>query len=200
MKALSEKSWNHPITGKSVSFSFSTIEEWYYQAKGTQCSPVNALKWKLREDMGIFRAISDAIKKAINKLHQTHPGWSHKWHYDNLLVIATQDLSFAIIFLAALEAALRGFVYFQVTRGEKCVGKHISGWLGLVSHFLSLSSEAAEINGVLSMSDSIFLGRLRLLAKSTKYHTVILLTQNSAKTNIITMFHSLSNLLLAKLK
>ena len=91
LQALSEKSWNHPITGNQVSYSFATIEEWYYQAKGAGHSPVKALEWKLRDDSGIFRAIPDAVKKAINDLHRAHPGWTHKLHYDNLVVIAGQE-------------------------------------------------------------------------------------------------------------
>ena len=39
--SLSKKQWNHPITGKPVTFSFSTIENWFYQAR-KQNNPIIA--------------------------------------------------------------------------------------------------------------------------------------------------------------
>jgi len=90
LEKLSKRNWNHPITGVSVKFSYSTIEEWYYQAKGARHNPVKALEWKLREDCGIFRAIGDAVKAAIKVLHREHPGWTHQLHYDNLRVVAVE--------------------------------------------------------------------------------------------------------------
>lgn len=91
LEALSKRQWCHPITGKSVLYSFATIEKWYYQAKAAGHSPVKALEWKLREDLGLFRAIPEAVKRAIKELHRQHPGWTHKLHYDNLLVIGTEQ-------------------------------------------------------------------------------------------------------------
>ncbi len=91
LEALAKRWWCHPITRASVQFSFSTIEEWYYQAKGAGHSPVKALEWKLRDDIGMFRAIPDAVKTAIKDLHRAHPGWTHQLHYDNLLVIGSEQ-------------------------------------------------------------------------------------------------------------
>lgn len=91
LEALSKKSWKHPITGDNEKFSFSTIEEWYYKAKGARHSPVKALERKLRTDGGIFRSISESVRQAIIAQHKDHPGWSHQLHYDNLKVVARKS-------------------------------------------------------------------------------------------------------------
>lgn len=91
LEALSQRSWEHPLSGEPVQFTFSTIEEWYYKAKAARHSPIQALETKLRRDVGRCRAITDPVQRAIKALHQQHPGWSHQLHYDNLLTIATQE-------------------------------------------------------------------------------------------------------------
>lgn len=90
LELLAKGKWNHPLTGNPISFAFSTIEEWYYQAKAAGHNPVKALAWKLRDDLGQFRALSDPVKQAIAELHQAHPGWTHQLHYDNLLIVAAK--------------------------------------------------------------------------------------------------------------
>lgn len=91
LEALEKKKWENPITGKPISFVFSTIEHWYYQAKRARHSPVKALAWKTRRDIGQFRALPEAVRNAIKDLHKTHPGWSHQLHFDNLLVVANDQ-------------------------------------------------------------------------------------------------------------
>lgn len=88
LESLAHREWKHPLTGDPIRFSFSTIEEWYYQAKAAGHSPVTALAWKLRDDLGRFRALTDPVKQAIAELHHAHPGWTHQLHYDNLLIVA----------------------------------------------------------------------------------------------------------------
>lgn len=90
LEALSQRKWEHPVTGEAVQFTVSTIEDWYYRAKAARHSPVKALEWKLRQDVGRCRVLTDPVQRAIETLHQQHPGWSHQLHYDNLLAIAAQ--------------------------------------------------------------------------------------------------------------
>ncbi len=91
LEALSQRTWEHPVTGEPVQFSVSTIEDWYYRAKAARHSPTKALEWKLRQDAGQCRVLADPVRRAIETLHQQHPGWSHQLHYDNLLAIAAQE-------------------------------------------------------------------------------------------------------------
>ncbi len=91
LRELEEQTWKHPITGESVQYQFSTIEEWYYRAKAARHSPVKALERKLRHDVGRPRVLPEALRQAIRNLHQAHPGWTHQLHYDNLLDLATKQ-------------------------------------------------------------------------------------------------------------
>ena len=88
--SLSKKQWNHPITGKPVTFSFSTIENWFYQAR-KQNNPIIALRPKSREDAGQSRQLSAPLKLAIQQQYRQHPGWSYQLHVDNLAVLLKQS-------------------------------------------------------------------------------------------------------------
>lgn len=90
LTALAMRTWQHPLTGQPVQFKTSTIEDWYYTAKAARHSPVKALEWKLRRDVGQCRALSAATQREITDLHKQHPGWTHQLHHDNLRVVATQ--------------------------------------------------------------------------------------------------------------
>lgn len=81
--ALSKKQWKHPITGKPVTFSFSTIENWFYQAR-KENNPIVALRTKRREDAGKSRQLSVPLKQALTVQYRQHPSWSYQLHLDNL--------------------------------------------------------------------------------------------------------------------
>lgn len=84
LQALAEKTYQHPfVPDKRISPSFSTIERWYYHAKGA-ADPVAALGQKLRSDAGRRLAIGETIKAAIKSQYHAYPRWSVQLHYDNL--------------------------------------------------------------------------------------------------------------------
>ena len=83
---LAQKKWQHPITGKSVTFSKSTIERWYYQAQ-KEHNPVNALHSKRRADAGVSKRMSSALKQELHQQYKEHPSWSYQLHVDNLKVL-----------------------------------------------------------------------------------------------------------------
>lgn len=87
---LSKKQWKHPLTGEVVTFGFSTIERWLYQAR-KQDNPITALRPKRREDAGQSRQLSVALKQAIQTQYRQHPGWSYQLHVDNLAILVTQS-------------------------------------------------------------------------------------------------------------
>ena len=86
---LSKKQWKHPITGAMVSFSFSAIERWLYEAR-QQNNPICALRTKRREDAGQSRQLSAELKQAIRQQYSQHPGWSYQLHVDNLAILIKQ--------------------------------------------------------------------------------------------------------------
>lgn len=90
---LSQTEWNHPVSGKSVKIAFSTIESWYYRALEADKNPVKMLERKTRSDVGNRRTINDNLRAAIIELHKDNPNWTHKLHYDNLVVLVRKDLN-----------------------------------------------------------------------------------------------------------
>ncbi len=52
LERLSEKEWLHPISLQPVHFALSTIERWYYAARGAKHDPVGILRRALRKDSG----------------------------------------------------------------------------------------------------------------------------------------------------
>jgi len=61
---LARKRWRHPTTGESVRFSSSTIERWFYAARGTT-DPISALTRKVRADAGVNKAMSLPLLEAL---------------------------------------------------------------------------------------------------------------------------------------
>jgi transposase InsO family protein len=89
LKALSDKSWTHPISGLAVRFSYATIERWYYAAR-QGADPIAALRPKRRHDAGQPRRLPPALSAALHTQYRDHPGWSYQLHYDNLAVVVQQ--------------------------------------------------------------------------------------------------------------
>jgi len=84
LAALSAKSWRHPTTGLPVTFGLSTIERWFYAARGAAIDPVSALKTRVRADSGQQRVLSPLAIDTLMAQYRDHPGWSCQLHYDNL--------------------------------------------------------------------------------------------------------------------
>jgi putative transposase len=82
--------WEKPGAEYPDKVGFSTVERWYYAARGAK-DPVRALRKKARKDRGIERSISNPLKQAIVNQYALHKGWSYKLHHDNLLALAGRD-------------------------------------------------------------------------------------------------------------
>ena len=88
---LSEKSWRHPITGTPVRFGVSTIERWFYAARGERRDPVKALQRRIRKDAGRQRRLSEKLRLMVRAQYQAHKSWSYQLHRDNLAVVVAED-------------------------------------------------------------------------------------------------------------
>lgn len=86
---LAAKKWEHPITGEPVKFGMSTIERWYYAAKGAN-DPVAALSRRLRKDRGTHPSMTQKLVRALREQYDLHPSWSYQLHADNLSALAEQ--------------------------------------------------------------------------------------------------------------
>jgi len=89
LKRLAARTWTHPIRGEPTHFGISTIECWYYRARGT-ADPVAALRKKVRIDLGSHPSLSESVQQAIRTQYQSHPGWTKKLHYDNIRVLVEE--------------------------------------------------------------------------------------------------------------
>lgn len=87
LEELSAREWLHPVTSQPTRFSFSTLERWYYTALRQRRDPVGALKKKVREDRGRYRAMPPGLADALRVQYQQHPSWSYQLHYDNLAAL-----------------------------------------------------------------------------------------------------------------
>jgi transposase InsO family protein len=86
LSRLSQQTWQHPITGEPIRFGRSTLERWYYTARGATCDPVGELRSKLRKDAGRQVSLSPLLRDALRAQYRDHPSWSAQLHADNLAV------------------------------------------------------------------------------------------------------------------
>lgn len=83
LSALSATTWRHPVRGRDVRFGVSTLERWYYAARGA-ADPVAALRNRLRADHGRFPSLTPAVIDLLKAQYREHPGWTMQLHLDNL--------------------------------------------------------------------------------------------------------------------
>jgi transposase InsO family protein len=84
LRELSERTWQHPVSGRPVRFGLSTLERWLYAARGAGDDPVAVLRTRIRVDAGRSRLLSPTLMAAIEAQYKQHPSWSVQLHYDNL--------------------------------------------------------------------------------------------------------------------
>lgn len=83
LRALAEKTWTHPVSGREVRFSVVTIERWYYTAQRGKDDPVGVLRRAVRRDCGKV-TVATALAELLRRQYHDHPHWSYQLHYDNL--------------------------------------------------------------------------------------------------------------------
>jgi transposase InsO family protein len=89
LRRLARRTYRHPHTGRPVTFGFSTIERWYYQALHTE-RPIMALKKKIRSDAGSAKAMSNELITELGRQYKNYPNWSYKLHADNLCALVRE--------------------------------------------------------------------------------------------------------------
>lgn len=86
LQELAAQWWRHPSTGEPVRFGYSTLERWYYQARGAS-DPMKALSRQQRADAGESRVLSEAAQAELEAQWRQHPSWTYKLHADNLAAL-----------------------------------------------------------------------------------------------------------------
>jgi transposase InsO family protein len=88
---LASQAWRHPRTGEPTRFGVSTIERWFYLARGAKADPVAALRRRIRKDCGRQVALGERLKQALVAQYGDHRGWSYQLHADNLAALVAED-------------------------------------------------------------------------------------------------------------
>jgi putative transposase len=76
LRALSVRTWQHPVSGRPIRFGVSTLERWYLTARRAKLDPVTALKTRIRTDAGQQRTLKPTVIAALQAQYGDHPGWS----------------------------------------------------------------------------------------------------------------------------
>jgi len=91
IERLSQQIYRHPIEAdRRISLGASTIERWYYKAKGA-ADPIAALGRKIRNDAGIRWSMSDTLFTALKSQYESHRRWNVQLHYDNLAALVKEQ-------------------------------------------------------------------------------------------------------------
>ncbi len=86
LSELAARTWRHPLTGLEVRFGASTIQRWYYAARGAT-NPMEVLRNQVRSDIGSFPSVSAQAAEALRALYEQHRSWNAKLLSDNLQVV-----------------------------------------------------------------------------------------------------------------
>lgn len=91
IERLSRQTYQHPIeAARRISLGASTIERWYYKAKGA-ADPIAALGRKIRCDAGIRWSMSETLFAVLKSQYETHRRWNVQLHYDNLAALVKEQ-------------------------------------------------------------------------------------------------------------
>ena len=91
IERLSQQTYRHPIEAdRRISLGASTIERWYYKAKGA-ADPIAALGRKIRNDAGIRWSMSETLFTALKSQYESHRRWNVQLHYDNLAAMVKEQ-------------------------------------------------------------------------------------------------------------
>ena len=87
LRELSARTYQHPFRpAERVRLGFSTLERWYYQAKGA-ADPIAALGRKARADTGRVWALSPELLALLEAQYHANPRWTVQLHHDNLAAV-----------------------------------------------------------------------------------------------------------------
>lgn len=84
LKSLSTKKWKHPISGRRVTFGYSTIERWYYIVLKNPEARLRALS-RRRRDAGVPRSLTEQVRHYLAKQAKRHCSWSYSRHHQTLV-------------------------------------------------------------------------------------------------------------------
>ena len=75
LKELANKFWTLPGEKGVRTFSWGTIESWFYNYRK---GGLNALKDKERKDHGSYRSLSESVRQAVDRILSKYPNLNNK--------------------------------------------------------------------------------------------------------------------------
>jgi putative transposase len=91
IRALAEKTWSHPVTGRDVRVAAGTIARWYYTAlRQGGDDPLGVLRRAVRKDCGKI-SLAAPLAERLHLQYRDYPHWSCQLHYDNLAALVKAD-------------------------------------------------------------------------------------------------------------
>jgi transposase len=84
LRSLSAKKWNHPISGQSAVFGYSTIARWYYIARNNPEGRLRALS-TTRSDTGNPWSLTNQVRSYLERQAKRHNSWSYTKHHQVLI-------------------------------------------------------------------------------------------------------------------
>ena len=91
IRALAEKTWSHPVTGRDVRVAAGTIARWYYTAlRQGGDDPLGVLRRAVRTDCGKI-SLAAPLAERLHLQYRDYPHWSCQLHYDNLAALVKAD-------------------------------------------------------------------------------------------------------------
>ena len=91
IRALAEKTWSHPVTGRDVRVAAGTIARWYYTAlRQGGDDPLGGLRRAVRKDCGKI-SLAAPLAQRLHLQYRDYPHWSCQLHYDNLAALVKAD-------------------------------------------------------------------------------------------------------------
>ncbi len=125
LEKLAGQSYRHPTNNKWVTFSFSTIERWYYKALSSD-DPMSVLERKIRQDAGSNKVMSSALVNELKKQYKLFPHFSYQLHTDNLKALTEEQpwLAPAPSYSTVLRRMQKnGWIKTRIKAGRKTDGQ-----------------------------------------------------------------------------
>jgi transposase InsO family protein len=167
---LAAKIWRHPVSGLDVTFGVSTLERWYYAARRAN-DPVEALKDRLRGDIGRFPSLTPHVIETLTTQYREHPGWTAQLHFDNLCV-ALKDSATAIASYPTIRRYLKAQGMFRQAQPKRAT----AGALAARDRLERLEVRSFEVDHVCALWHLDFHhGSRRVLTRQGEWVTPMLL-------------------------
>lgn len=168
LKFLARKSYQHPTENKWVTFSFSTIERWYYKAINS-IDPIAALGRKIRQDAGANRVMSSSLLKELKHQYKDFPHWSYQLHADNLEALAMEQPWLSPV--PSYSTVLRRMQKYGWTKTRIKTGRKTSGQILAADRLEQREVRSFEVSYVHALWHLDFHSSKRVVDVHGNWHT-----------------------------